>query len=119
MGDDLTRAMSEERVWWLRDLDNLGLGPSDDYDRVYLRLEGDGGIQSILITISNGAEKKNHTIAFTVVEFDMLINLLSKTYGDASRNKTIFNGRRRVLMENIGEERVQFTLFKYSLKNDT
>jgi hypothetical protein len=118
------QGVAKEYVWWLRDLDNRVYGSTEDYDRVYLRTEGGGGgFQSILIKTGsrNSSEKKNNSISFTVTEFDMLNILLTKTYTEANPKQTIFNGRRRVLMEKIGleEERVQFTLFKYSLKNDT
>jgi hypothetical protein len=116
---DLSRGVSEEIVWWLRDLANPVYGSSNDMDRVYLRLDG-GGVQSVVIKTSNGTEKRNNTIAFTLMEIDMLSILLAEKYTNDSAmltGRAIYNGRRKVLMKLLTDnDRVRFTLVKYTPK---
>jgi hypothetical protein len=120
--------VSEENVWFLRDFDNPVYSSGNDRDRVYLRMEGEG-IHTILIKTDRDSEKRNNSIAFTVLEFDMLRLMLEEKYNyhtgnDTQTSRVIFNGRRRVLMEYLPgrseeEERVRFTLIKYIAKNST
>jgi hypothetical protein len=116
---DRSRGASEEFVWWLRDVTNSVFGSTGDHDRVYLRMEG-GGIQTIVIKTSKTHEKKNNTISFTVTEFDALSTLLADN-GTIQTNQTIYNGRRRVLMEKLPaeEELIRLTVVKYVPKNST
>jgi hypothetical protein len=84
----------------------------------------DGGVQSIVIKTSNRSEKKNNTLALTVLEIDMLSIMLSEKYTNnftKLSNQTIYNGRRKVLMEVLPEreQRMRFTLMKYMTKNST
>jgi hypothetical protein len=119
--------VSEEFKWSLHDFRKTVYGSADDHDRVYLRLEG-SSVQWIIIKTSNGREKKNNTLALTVLEVDMLSILLSNRYtanGTYLPNQTIYNGRRKVMMQRLNEEfgeeeeRVRFTLVKHIPKNNT
>jgi hypothetical protein len=118
-GNYTNQGTSEEFVWFLREMTSTVYVQNNDKDRVFLRMEG-SGVQTIVVKTSSGSEKTNNTVAFTVLEFDMLNVMLSGAYNNDSNilvaTRRIYNGRRRLLMDKMSGNRVRFIVLKYNPK---